>query len=433
MKGIPALRLKGLKRVAVLTGVTGLVLGATLLGTSQAHALTVLGSDPGGVSLSPASGPTSTVPTYSTNEACPTGFQGSGTLYISDPGTSTPASPNLDQLAPTNNSVASPFSGTDNFSIGTELEVFSDLAGNTAEIVVKCSSGPSATGTSEFVMDTFITFNAAGTSYTTSASAPSGPITTTTTLTASPSPAYVGQTVTLTATVAGSPTPTGTVTFESGGTTIGTGPVTLANGVATTTTTFAATGTESLSAVYTPTSGTSFTTSTGTASLTVNAAPANSGIIPLAVTVPPTGSFSLTVDTTDTVNLTVSGANATGATTPIVVSDTRNTYPGWSVSGEDSSWTGSGSAAGGTISGNQLGWVPTDTALGTAVTLGGTVAPASPGLGSTAAVLASATAGLGNGYGTSTLGANLTLAIPATAPAGPYTSGLTITAVTSNP
>ena len=40
---------------------------------------------------------------------------------------------------------------------------------------------------------------------------------------------------------------------------------------------------------------------------------------------------------------------------------------------------------------------------------------------------------MGNGYGTTTLGANLTLAIPATAPAGPYTSGLTISAVTTNP
>lgn len=429
MKGIPALRLKGLKRAAVLAGATGLVLGATLLGTSQAHALTILGNDPGGVSLSPASGATTVTPSYSTNVGCPTGFQGSGTLYINDPGGG-----GVDALAQTNNSVATPFSGTDNFPISNELEVFPDLAGNTAEIFVQCNSGPSATGTSEDVMDTFITFNAAGTSYTTSSTPPSGPIATTTTLTASPSPAYVGETVTLTATVAGSsPAPTGTVTFESGGTTIGTGPVTLANGVATTTTTFAATGTESLSAVYTPATGTSYTTSTGTLSLTVNAAPANSGIIPLAVTVPPTGTFSLTVDTTDTVTLAVSGADATGATTPIVVTDTRNTYPGWSVSGEDSSWTGTGSAAGGTISGNQLGWVPTDTALGSAVTLGPTVTPASPGLGTTAAVLASATAGLGNGYGTSTLGANLTLVIPATAPAGPYTSGLTITAVTSNP
>jgi hypothetical protein len=40
------------------------------------------------------------------------------------------------------------------------------------------------------------------------------------------------------------------------------------------------------------------------------------------------------------------------------VTDTRNYYPGWSVSGQDSNWTGSGTAAGFTISGNQLGWTP---------------------------------------------------------------------------
>ena len=159
--------------------------------------------------------------------------------------------------------------------------------------------------------------------------------------------------------------------------------------------------------------------------------PANSGSIPLAVSVPTAGTFTLTVDTTDTVNLTVAGLTGTGATTAIGVSDTRNTYPGWSVSGQDGAWTGSGTAAGGTFSGNQLGWQPTDTALAPGVTLGSAVTAAAPGLG-TAAVLASAPHGLGNGYGTSTLGANLTLLIPPTAPAGPYTSGLTVSAVTSN-
>lgn len=69
--------------------------------------------------------------------------------------------------------------------------------------------------------------------------------------------------------------------------------------------------------------------------------------------------------------------------------------------------------------------------LGTSVTLGGTAAPGSPGLGSTAAVLASAHAG--SGFGTSALGASLTLAIPAAATAGDYTGSLTVTAVTALP
>jgi len=91
------------------------------------------------------------------------------------------------------------------------------------------------------------------------------------------------------------------------------------------------------------------------------------------------------------------------------------------------------SAAGGVISGNQLGWAPTSTTLAQGVTLGPVVTPAAPGLGTTAAVLASVHAGTGNGFGTSAFGAGLNLAIPPASPAGPYTSTLTVTAVTSNP
>jgi hypothetical protein len=149
----------------------------------------------------------------------------------------------------------------------------------------------------------------------------------------------------------------------------------------------------------------------------------------MAVRVPAVGAFTLTVDTTDTVTLTVSGSSATAATTQVTVSDTRNTSPGWSVSGQAADFTGNGGAS---ISGNQLGWTPASTGtLPQGVTLGGTVAPAAPGLGTTSAVLASAPAGSGNG--TSTLGANLTMAIPATAAAGAYTSSLTATAVTTLP
>jgi len=424
MKGIPIIRLKRLKRTALLIGVGTLMAGASVLGATQAHA--ALGTQPGAISITPSTGPlTTTGITYATTTGCPAGNQGSGLVRLVDPATS-----GITNLAPVNNSVATPFSGTFNTTFSTVSVIFPGVVGHTSEIVVYCFSGPSATGTSVTVQDTFVTIDAAGTTYTETNSGP--PTATTTTLTASPSPATAGQTVTLTATIAPA-SATGSVQFSVGGTAIG-GPATVTGGVATTTTTFAAAGTEALSAVYTPTGN--FTGSTGTFSLTVGAAPPNSGTIPLAVTVPATGAFTLTVDTTDVVTLAVSGTNATAATTPIVVSDTRNTFPGWSVSGQDSAgFTGSGTAAGGTISGNQLGWVPTSSTspLTQGVTLGGTVAPGSPGLGTAAAVLASVHAGIGNGFGTTTLGANLTLAIPSTAPAGPYTSGLNITSVSTNP
>jgi phosphate ABC transporter phosphate-binding protein len=251
------------------------------------------------------------------------------------------------------------------------------------------------------------------------------------TLTSSPNPATAGEAVTMTATVtpgSGTNTPAGTVQFEVDGTAIGP-PVALdSSGVATTTTTFAAAGTDELTAVFTPTDPTAFNASIGALFVTV----LPSDTVPLATSVPAVGAFTLTVDTTDTVTLTVSGNNATAGTTPITVSDTRNTYPGWSVSGQAAGFAGSGTAAGASISGNQLGWTPTTVGpLPQGVTLGGPVAPAAPGLGATPALLAAAPAG--GGYGTSTLGANLTLAIPATAAAGSYTGSLTVDAVTALP
>jgi hypothetical protein len=92
---------------------------------------------------------------------------------------------------------------------------------------------------------------------------------TTTTLTASPDPATVGVSDTLTATE--TPATAGTVEFENGTTDLGSATVN-GSGVATLNTTFSAAGTESLSAVFTPTDTTDFGGSTGTLSLTVNPA-----------------------------------------------------------------------------------------------------------------------------------------------------------------
>ena len=260
-----------------------------------------------------------------------------------------------------------------------------------------------------------------------------GPVGTELTLTSSASDPDVGQTVTLTANVLAldGSHPAGSVQFLAGLTVIGSPvPVSTVNAfiVATTTTSFASTGFEPLSAVFTPTDTTGYGSSTGTYSEFVQ--PAGTpfpGTEPVVVSVPTLGSFTLTV-ATGTVTLTVSGPDATGALNPVTVSDTRNTFPGWSVSGQESDFNGSGTAAGYTISGNQLGWVPFQI-LGTSAVLGPAVAPTGPGLGTTAATLAYANAHFGSG--TYVLGAGLTLAIPASAAAGPYAGTLTITAVTS--
>jgi hypothetical protein len=417
---LKSLRAGRLGRSALMLGVAGATVGGMLLAAGPAQA--AVGKNPGAVTLSPTSGATTLTPTWATSIACATGFQGSAVFRAVKPDGTTVS------ISTAVNGTASPFSGTLQGSVAQIQSLSGAANGTTQEWVVVCFSGQALTGTSDNEMSTFVTYDATGANFTSSGTAPvvTG---TTTTLTASPNPATAGQTVTLTATeiAADNTHPAGSVQFQAGGTAIGTPVAVSATGVATTTTTFAAASTQALSAVFTPTDTVHYAASTGNFSLTVVPAGALTGSEPLAVTVGATGTFTLTV-ATGTVTLAVSGANATGALNPITVGDSRNTTPGWSVTGQAANFTGPGTA---TISGNQLGWVPTSTSLATGATLGATVTPAAPGLGTTAATLASAHAG--NGFGTSALGANLTLAIPPAAPPGAYTSSLTVTAVTSLP
>jgi hypothetical protein len=443
MKGISISRLK---RAAMLIGVTALTVGGVVAGSGQAHAAAPLGNTAGLV-LNPASGPTTGTIGYSA-PACPSGFQGSGIVRIVDPATS--ATSNLSAV---NSSVAAAWSGNLNANIlNTEATgVFTDLQGNTAEIVTLCASGASLGGSTEYVYHTFITFDATGANYSPS-SGPAQPVTVA--LTANPNPATVGQSVTLTATVTPS-NATGSIQFQDNGTNIN-AAVTVSGGVASTSFTPSATSAgEPLTAVYSP--GTGFSASgPGTLSLPIVAAAPNSGQIPLAVIVPQSGVFTVTIDTTDWVvlNMNAAGTHALNNTTPIVVVDTRNYYPGWSVSGQSTQFTGTipATPAGFPVYSNvpadhgsqhiaadQLGWTPTNaTALPQGVTLGGAVAAGTTtsGLGDVAHLLASVHAATGNGFtGTTgvTLGAALDLAIPAGQEAGPYAGFLNITSVNALP
>jgi hypothetical protein len=431
MKG--TLSLQRLKRAAAVAGVSALVVGGALLGTTQAHAaLTQVGTGTG-LTLTPASGAagtaSTTTPTFQST-ACPANDNGSATLDVLDPTTpagTTPQNIPAIQEGPTFAPASAAFGGSWSTTLAAVLGAQGNIdatAGTQIEVAVECFSDSQATAGGTYVNSTFFTINADG-SFTANQTQTGPPQSVNVSMSASPNPA-AGQQVTLTATVvpAGA---TGTIQFENNGANIN-GPATISGGSASTSTTFATAGTYTLAAVYTPSGN--FTAGTpGSLSLNVGAAPTNA--IPLTVTVPTSGSFTLTVVTTP-VALTVTGLTGAG-TIPngqVKVNDTRNTYPGWVVSGQDSSWTGSG-----TFSGDQLGWTPTlGTTVAAGVTKGATVAPLTtgPGLGTTAAVLASAPHGLPNGFGESDLGATLNLAIPPIAPPGPYSSNLTITAVTTN-
>jgi hypothetical protein len=258
---------------------------------------------------------------------------------------------------------------------------------------------------------------------------------------------------------------TGAIQFEDTSTSPATNlgaAVTLSGGVAQTSFTpsaaIASPG-EPLKAVYNPTGNFTFSdTATDAIGLVVNAAAPNSGAIPLAVIVPATGTFTVTIDTTDWVVLAVADPSnpvqATANTTPIVVTDTRNTFPGWSVSGQATQFSGTipSTPAGfpaynpaqvpadhgsQTIAADQLGWAPFGNSPAVqGVSLGSSVAPVTGGLGDAAKVLASVHAGTGNGFtgtGGDTFAAALTLAIPAGQEAGPYAGFLNITSVSSLP
>lgn len=464
MKGISRL-----KRAAAVVGVGAVVVGGAVIGATSAQALTTVGTT-SKVLLTPASGDATATGIAYNADACPAGNQGSAVLRLFDPGSTTPtASGHNTNLSIVNNSVASAFSGTTSVSFSTGSLIFSDIAGSTAEIGIVCFSGPSATspGNQPVVTDfSFVHLDAGVTTYTNDTTGPAAPPTdVTVTLTSTPATATVGSPVTLKATVSPA-TATGTIQFEDTSTTPATNinatPANISGGVATTSFTPSATSAgEPIKAVYIPTGNFDFSdTATDAISLVVNAAAPNSGAIPLAVVVPASGTFTVSIDTTDWVVLNVTDptnpVQATANTTPIVVTDTRNNYPGWSVSGQATQFSGTipstpsgypafdaasvpADHATQTIAADQLGWAPTGNSPAVqGVNLGGTVAAGTTtnGLGDTAQVLASVHAGTGNGFtgtGGDTLGAALTLAIPAGQEAGPYAGDLNITSVNALP
>jgi hypothetical protein len=430
-----------LRRGAVILGVMGLTAGAAVM--TAGSALAGVGTQPGNLSLSPASGAANLnpAPTWSTSDGCPAAEQVSAEISVF-----TTSGTLVTRFSPVVSSgLTAGFSGTLD---GTIAALFNTAGlgstGGTLEFVVECYAGAGGTGTAAPTQSTFVTVNSAG-NFTTSATGPVI-IGTTTNLTATPNPVAINGTVTLTANVSGSDgsSPAGTVQFEVNGTNLGT-PVNVNTGgtaaAATTTTTFSSAGNEALSAVFVPTSTTTYAGSTGTFALAVGSLLATgTNPVPVTVQVPATGTLSVSVATgsvTLTPQATTPDETATGNMNQVQVSDTRNSFPGWSVAGQESAFT---EAAPGTatIPASSLGWTPAfvGSAVGGA-TIGAAVAPvgantgsSGPGLG-TAATLASATPG--NGFGTNTLSAALLLDIPSATPPGAYSGNLTITYVTAGP
>lgn len=149
------------------------IVGGALLGqyvTQAAQAgQAALGTNPGAVQLNPASGPANSTPTWSTTVACPTGYQGSAVFSeVHANGTT------FTTIAPVVNDTRAPFHGTLQGTIAVIKSVGGIPNGGTQELFIQCASGLGGTGNITNYMDIYITYSADGTSYTTSASAPSG-------------------------------------------------------------------------------------------------------------------------------------------------------------------------------------------------------------------------------------------------------------------
>ncbi len=273
------------------------------------------------------------------------------------------------------------------------------------------------------------------------------PTSTTTTLAATPtSPQKQGTSVKFTATV--SPKAAGTVKFTAGASTLGTVPVTTTTGQAFVTETTLTVGTYTVTATFTPavpatfagSSGTTpykITTATAPGTTTFNTTPttgktvSTTGTETITQTIPASGVFKLTVNDHAVVKMTrplVNGATESshGTLTPAQVTTSRNTVPGWTVSGQ----VGTFSSGTHTFPGSDLGWTPavlSQTTPASGVHAGPVVAPGTvPGL-TAASTWAKATAGAG--IGTTKLGAKLTLVIPSTTPPGTYHATFTVSAI----
>jgi hypothetical protein len=476
----PLLAGRRLTRTAMLIGLAGATAGSLMLGAVTAQAASdPVGTDPttgtltftdATTNLPVTSGPGRELLKWNTSDACPSATSGSAIVASFDPDTN-----KQDSLASLPASGPGPYAGTEmDATVANLWASYTDNSSPTFELAVVCSAGSGGSEQSAFVyyQYAYVTYNQGANTFTISPTN-TGPAKTgtTTTLTAKDltttsepgGTAQAGDSVQFTATVtdADSTTPAGSVDFQENGTDIGTEPVTVAalsgGGFgAQVTTTFSAASNYPITATFTPSDTTTYAGSSGSLTETVTPVGATTATVPENLTVPDQGTFTVTVDTTP-IQLVVPGGNGSDAlgdfgvqspaapntgtsTAGVEVTDTRNYYPGWYVTGQTGNFSGvSGTpTANTTIPGNQLGWTPNTgetwaTSGPAQATIGALVspAPAGAGLGTTAATLASAPAG--GGVGTYDVSALLDLKIPNGTFAGGYTSTLTITAVSSAP
>jgi hypothetical protein len=203
----------GVRRLAVAFAAVGMIAGAGLLTAGFAMAANTL--EPGNLTLTPASGPVSTQPTWATTDGCPTGFQGSAVL--SEFNTDGSFASNVSAIV---NSPTTAFTGTLQNTISSELSATAVANGGTVAFAVGCFSQSGGTGSVEYVQLTFVQLSSDGTTYATTDAGPTpasaqSPTATSTSTPAAADPAAATSSPTSTPTATASATPTATASASA--------------------------------------------------------------------------------------------------------------------------------------------------------------------------------------------------------------------------
>jgi hypothetical protein len=147
------LSIKNGRSVRWLAGLAAIGAGVMLTSACSASSAQDASTATGGVALQPASGSVYSTPTWSTQAACPAGFQGSAVFRAVRPDGTTYS------ISGATDTVTAPFHGT---LLGNIAEIASLLNnvpnGTKQKYVVVCFSGESLTGKSHQEMSMFVTY-----------------------------------------------------------------------------------------------------------------------------------------------------------------------------------------------------------------------------------------------------------------------------------
>ena len=152
----------GIRRAVLLLGSVGMIAGAGLL--TAGVALAGVGSEPGHLRFSPASGAATLRPSYSTTDGCPVGYQASAQL--SEFNMNGTFASRIGVVVP---GPVAAFHGVLAGNIGAVLGVTNITKGGTVEFAIGCYSQIAGTGKVRWVQSSFLTLSSDGKSYSTSA------------------------------------------------------------------------------------------------------------------------------------------------------------------------------------------------------------------------------------------------------------------------